>query len=573
MRTDITQVISSYVNLRKRGHTQVGLCPFHNEKTPSFTVYEDTQSFYCFGCGAGGDAITFIRKIENLDYMESVKLLADRAGLTVPTDGYDDSMAKKRRRILEANREAARFYHSCLVGPSGKEALEYFLNRGLTMRTIQHFGLGYAPNQWDALLTHMKKKGFHEEELVDANLARRGERSCYDNFRHRVMTPIIDLRQNVIAFGGRVLDDSKPKYINTADTLVYKKTHEVFALNFAKNEGSETLILCEGYMDVISMHQAGFTNAIACCGTALTSEQARLIARYTREVVLAYDADGAGQKAVDKAISMFSQTELKVRIPSLVGGKDPDEILRKFGPEKMKGMLEGAANDTEFQLLKEREKCNLQTSDGKISFLKNAAQILSKLSSPIEVDVYAGRLAEEFSVSKASVLDQIKALRGKRAKKENSAAFRTLTGKAAGLQNRLNPETSQNLRLAKAQERLISLIMYNPDFYGQIEENLPNEAMASTFYQKVYRVLMERLRENRSIDLTVLSAFFTPEEMGELAKIQAMPPNLSNPQGELEDCIRVLKEEMNKKAQALDPAKASEEEFRDFFKRQQKKKT
>ena len=272
-KTDIEDIISAYVSLKRRGATYVGLCPFHNEKTPSFTVYPETQSFYCFGCGAGGDAVGFIRKIENLDYMDAVKSLAERAGMQMPAEGFDDSLSKRRRRVLEANRAAAKFFHSALFSESGKQALDYYLKRGLTKKTINKFGLGYAPQSFDALIKHMKAEGFSLSEMLEAGLARKNDRGYYDNFTNRVMTPIIDVRGNVIAFGGRVLDDSKPKYINTGDTLAYKKTNELFALNFAKDSGKDSLILCEGYMDVITMHQAGFTNAVAGCGTALTSEQ------------------------------------------------------------------------------------------------------------------------------------------------------------------------------------------------------------------------------------------------------------------------------------------------------------
>ena len=300
-KTDIEDIISGYVSLKRRGSTSVGLCPFHNEKTPSFTVYNDTQSFYCFGCGAGGDAVTFIKKIENLDYIDAVKLLAQRAGLQMPEDNsFDESLSKKRRRILEINRESAKFYYSYLISPAGKAGLDYYLNRGLTANTIKRFGLGYAPDEWDSLLKHLKSKGYKVGEMVDAGVVKVGRNNnYYDTFKNRVMTPIIDVRGNVIAFGGRVLDNSKPKYINTSDTLVYKKTNELFALNLAKDNCSDTLILCEGYMDVIAMHQAGFTNAVAGCGTALTNEQVRLISRYTKEVILAYDADEAGQKALN----------------------------------------------------------------------------------------------------------------------------------------------------------------------------------------------------------------------------------------------------------------------------------
>ncbi|MBQ7653842.1 MAG: DNA primase, partial [Clostridia bacterium] len=331
-RNDITDVISEYVVLSKRqGRIRKGLCPFHNEKTPSFAVYEDTQSFYCFGCGVGGDVIGFIRNIENLDYLDAVKKLAQRAGLTMPEEQYDNSLQNRKKRIYELNKCAAKFFHEQLLAKENRFALEYYLGRGYTPATIKHFGLGYAPDGWTYLKQYLNEHGFRNEEIYEADLVKRSEKnskvSFYDNFRNRMMTPIIDVRGNVVGFGGRVLDDSKPKYVNTSDTLVYKKSHEVFALNFAKNANPESLIICEGYMDVIALHQAGFTNAVACLGTALTIEQAKLIKRYVSEVVLSYDSDEAGQKATQRAIQIFTLAGLKVRVLKLSGGKDPDEII------------------------------------------------------------------------------------------------------------------------------------------------------------------------------------------------------------------------------------------------------
>ncbi|MBR4889149.1 MAG: DNA primase, partial [Clostridia bacterium] len=301
-RSDITDVISGYVTLKRRGRNHVGLCPFHNEKSPSFNIYPENGSFYCFGCGVGGDVITFIRRIENLDYMEAVRFLAQRAGLTVPENSVDDSMAQLRRRVLEVNRETARFFHTTLMSPEGKPGLDYFTRRGLSPATIRHFGLGYAPESRFALVNHLRSKGFTKDEMVQANVAflsRNG--NPVDRFTARAMFPIIDLRGNVVAFGGRILTNEKPKYINTSDTPVYHKSSGLFAMNFAKNENSDTLILAEGYMDVIALHQAGFRTAIASLGTALTGEQARIIARYAKEAVICYDSDEAGQKAASRA--------------------------------------------------------------------------------------------------------------------------------------------------------------------------------------------------------------------------------------------------------------------------------
>ena len=326
MRCDIEQTISSYVQLKRRGKNLVGLCPFHNEKTPSFTVYPDSQSYFCFGCGAGGEVINFIRRAENLDFYEAVRFLCDRYSLVMPADGVDDSLAVKRKRMYEINKEAARFFNACLFSEEGKAGLEYFKSRGYKKSTITKFGMGYAPNDWRKLLNHLREKGYSYEEAYEANLANKSEKngkvSFYDSFRNRVMVPIIDARGNVVAFGGRVLDDSKPKYINTSDTLIYKKSLGVFGLNFAKNSTDKSLILVEGYMDAISLHQAGFTNAIACLGTALTSEMAHLLSRYADEIILSYDADEAGQKATQRAIGIVNSIGMKLKVVHLTGGKD-----------------------------------------------------------------------------------------------------------------------------------------------------------------------------------------------------------------------------------------------------------
>ncbi|MBQ3259296.1 MAG: DNA primase, partial [Clostridia bacterium] len=347
-KNDIESVVSSYVSLKRRGRNLVGLCPFHGEKTPSFNLYPETASFYCFGCGAGGDVITFIKRIENLSYIDAVKFLADRVGMTMPEHTFDDTAAKQRVRILEANREAARIYHKCLYSEQGKMALDYYHSRGYTDATIRHFGLGYAPDSFWFLRDELRKKGFHDEELRVAWLCGRSQKgSIYDLFRNRVMIPIIDVRGNVIAFGGRVLDDSKPKYLNSGDTLVFKKTNNLFALNFAKQGKTDNLILCEGYMDVIALHQAGFTNAVAALGTSFTMEHARLLARYTDEVVLVFDADAAGQKGAQRAIGMLREIGMRVRLITVPDGKDPDEFIKRNGAERFKLLLDRAANDVE----------------------------------------------------------------------------------------------------------------------------------------------------------------------------------------------------------------------------------
>ena len=561
MKTDIEDVISTYVTLKRRGATLVGLCPFHNEKTPSFTVYLATQSFYCFGCGAGGDAITFVKKIENLDYLDAVKTLAQRAGLQMPQEGFDDSLSKRRRRILEMNREAARFYHSVLLSPEGKVGYDYYIGRALSAATINHFGLCFAPNQWDALLKHMRAKGYQPAELVDAGLARKGQKGYYDNFRNRVMTPIIDVRGNVIAFGGRVLDDSKPKYINTGDTLVYKKTNELFALNFAKDSKEDALILCEGYMDVIAMHQAGFTNAVAGCGTALTTEQVRLISRYAKEVILTYDADEAGQKALQKAMTLFDQTDVKVRIPALVGGKDPDEIIRTYGRDKFKGMLEGASNETEFRLLALRRQYNLATTQGKIDFIGGALQILATLP-PVEQDLYVSRLSEELGVERQNMKVQLQDLVARQGNRREKREFNRIVQENMRKTARETMATDASLRKLRAEDRLISLLLRYPDC-SRLCKDFDPQWLTPGFAQRVFTLILQRLENGDGTELMDLRDRLTDDEMGRLSGIIARGGESADAKQEFSDCLQTIRAEQQKKQESA--AELDDQAFRDLF--------
>lgn len=562
-KTDIEDIISTYVTLKKRGNTSVGLCPFHNEKTPSFTVYNDTQSFYCFGCGAGGDAIGFIRKIENLDYIDAVKLLAQRAGMQMPQDGFDDSISKKRRRILEINRESAKFFHSYMMSEQGRVGLEYFLNRGLTKKTITKFGLGYAPDSWDSLLKHLKSLGYGIGEMVDAGVVKVGRNNnYYDTFKNRVMTPIIDVRGNVIAFGGRVLDDSKPKYVNTSDTLVYKKTNELFALNLAKDSGKDTLILCEGYMDVISMHQAGFTNAVAGCGTALTSEQVRLISRYANEVILAYDADEAGQKAVHKAMNLFKTTDVKIKVPKFVGGKDPDEIIKKLGRDKFKGMLEGATNDTEFALLEIKDKYDISTTQGKIDFVGDALKVIASLQ-PVEQDLYLSRISNELSIEKSSLKLQLLTIVKLRKNREKKSQYKTIINDYTRNEARKTYDTGISTRQSKAESRLLTLLIYYPDC-SKLLNNFDSSRLSDGFVKKAYAVLLERINDGLDFDLMTLGEQFSDTDYAKFSKLMNTNIDSANPKEEFKDCLNIINEEYEKK-NSSSPSGMSEDEFRNLF--------
>lgn len=520
-KNDIESVASSYVSFKRRGRNLVGLCPFHGEKTPSFNLYPETASFYCFGCGAGGDVITFIRKIENLSYIDAVKFLADRAGMTMPEQSYNDVSAKQRLRILEANREAARLFYAYLYSSGGKAGLDYYHSRGYTDATIKHFGLGYAPPSFDFLRTELRKKGFHDEELVLAWLCARNRNGngIHDIFRNRVMIPIIDVRGNVIAFGGRVLDDSKPKYLNSGETMVFKKTNNLFALNFAKQGTHENLILCEGYMDVIALHQAGFTNAVAALGTSFTADHARLLSRYTDEVVLIFDADAAGKKGAQRAISLLRETGLRIRLVNVPDGKDPDEFIRKNGADRFKLLLQRAANDVEYRLMELGSKHLLNTSEGKVEYLKQATLMLSELSNPLERDVYIGKLASELSVSKEALNDQLQYQLKKRQKQGRERQMSEVIKQSEAVQKKVNPDAAARVRAASAEEAVLGMVLLHPDFLKTLVAMLPPEEMVTPFNRRVYLSLIERQKQGKEIELSYLSETYDVDEMAYITKM------------------------------------------------------
>lgn len=568
-RNDIVDVISPYVDLRVRGSLATGLCPFHNEKTPSFTVYINTQSYYCFGCGSGGDAITFIKNIENLDYTEAVTMLAERTGLALPADGYDDGVAKMKRRMYDANREAAKFFHSSLFKPEGKTGLDYFLSRGLSMETIRHFGLGFAPDSWSSLIKHLKSKGFSEQEIIAADLAKKTQKGyVIDTFRNRAMFPIIDVKGSVIAFGGRVLDDSKPKYVNTSDTLVYKKSQGVFALNFAKRGSDKTLILCEGYMDVIAYHQAGFENAVAGLGTAFTPEQAKLLSKYAEEVILSYDNDEAGQNATRKAIGILSRTPLRIRVARLQGGKDPDEIIKKYGKDKMRQILSSAVGDVEFDLQRAQQGVDLQTSDGKVAYLERAVDILSKIRNPIQWDVYASKLSAQLGVSKEAIVIQIEKKAKQRARRETRDNFANAATFNDEALKKVNPERQKHLVAAKAEETLIASLLHNPDFYFKIKDKVSDSDFATDLNRRIYNVIASHIEQHRPIEITYFASELSDEEIGYLVRLESMREKLGNTAQECLDCIRRMKDEKRER-ESKNPAGMTDDEWFSQFKKQE----
>ena len=568
LRNDITELVSSYITLKRRGRNMVGLCPFHGEKTPSFNIYTENGSFYCFGCGVGGDVITFVMKMENLDYVDAVKFLAQRAGMDMPEDSYDDSMSKLRTRVYEANREAARYYYKMLYSPDGKHGLDYFHGRMLTDRTIRHFGLGFADDDWSSLSDYLIGKGFSKNELVAANLAvkQKNGNGIYDRFRNRVMFPIIDLRGNVIAFGGRIMTDEKPKYLNTSDTPVFKKSENLFSLNNAKNSGSRTLILCEGYMDVIAVNQAGFQNAVATLGTALTREQAMLMKRYADEVVICYDSDEAGQKATSRAIPILRNAGLLVRILTVPSGQDPDEFIKSKGadgPEAFRALVEKSGNDVEYRLQKLRSNYNLNTSDGKVQFLEEATKVIAAIYSPIERDVYISRLCKEFEISKDSFVRQVNSINRRKDRENAKKEVRRLQNDLSGRGDRLDTEHVKKPRSSSAEEALIAYLINNPDSVKYINERLSKDQFQNELMKRYFTYFSDRIGSGLD-PLNNLTADFSEDERSRVYKIMSKHSAVAGTRRALDEYIQIINEE-SKKLNKKDISNMTAEEIQEYL--------
>ncbi len=542
----------------------VGLCPFHGENTPSFNIYTETDSFYCFGCGAAGDVISFIMKIDNLDYVEAVKYLAQRAGMDMPEDGYDDSLSRLRKRVYEANREAARFYYNTLVSEKGRAGLDYFRSRMLADSTIRHFGLGFADDNWSSLCEHLRSKGFKDNELVAANLAvrRRSGKGIYDRFTNRVMFPIIDLRGNVIAFGGRIMTDQKPKYLNTSDTPVFKKSENLFSLNNAKNSGSRTLILCEGYMDVIAVNQAGFQNAVATLGTALTNEQALLMKRYADEVIICYDADEAGQKATARAIPLLRNAGLNIRVLNIPSGKDPDEFIRSHGadgPAAFRDIIEKSGNDVEYRLQKLKKQYNTETSEGRVGYLNAAAQLIATINGDIERDVYTSIVCKEFEVDKEAFKRQVNSNIRRKNRDESKKEIRKIRAELGGRGDKFNTEHQKKPRSSSAEEALVVYLVKNPDSAGYISEKLKPENFQNSLMRRYYEYFSERIK-NGFDPLNNITADFTEDERNHFYKMYYERIMINETRSALDEYINTIIYE-SQKPQSKDYAEMSDEDM------------
>ena len=527
-RSDIEQVIGSYVTLKRAGSNMNGLCPFHNEKTPSFTVFPATKSFYCFGCGAGGDVITFIMREENLSYREAVEHLAARAGISIPDDDpQEENQGIPRKRIYEMNLAAAKFFRDCLFDPKlGGEAMKYLHEeRGLSMATIKRFGLGFSPNNAWLLTNHMHRLGFTDEELVAGFLCGKSQKSgkTYDYYRNRVIFPIIDTAGNIVAFGGRVMDDSKPKYLNTSDTPAFKKSRHLFALNFAKKHCDEQMILCEGYMDVIALHAAGFESAVATLGTAITSEQARIFAKYTKKVIICYDADKAGQTAANKAMRLFGEVGVEVRVLKLPGAKDPDEYIKKFGAESFKQVLNESKTGFEYKLDKIISSHNIELSEEKIKAAAEISELISDTYSSVERDIYIRRAASLLGVSSEAMAGDVARLRRKKEKERGQKEFKDALLAAKNIGDRVNNDAARNIKATAAEEGLLGLLLLREEYRQElISENPPitAEDFTTGFGRRVFEAIVELQRSEAGFSRAMLGQSFSIDEISRIEKME-----------------------------------------------------
>lgn len=562
-RSDIVDVVSDYVNLSPKGGSYWGLCPFHGEKTASFHVLPDRQLYHCFGCGKGGGVISFVMELENLPYLDALRLLAKRAGMEFPEGDLDESGRRRRARLLQLNKEAARYFHSQLHSPAGREGLEYLRGRGLSKGIMTRFGLGFAPESWDSLTKAMTDKGFAKGDLLDAGLAVSGKKGgVYDRFRNRVMFPIIDLRGDVIGFGGRVLGDGTPKYLNSPDTPVFNKSRNLFALNLAKTTKLGRIVLTEGYMDTISLYQAGFDCAVASLGTALTADHAKLLSRFTKEVVICYDADAAGVQAANRAIPMLEKTGLKVRVLRVSGAKDPDEFIRKYGPDAFARLLDQSENYVEYNLGQLQSKYDLTDPVQKTEFARSAAEMLAGLDSPVEREVYAGQLSELTGVGKNALLQEIQRSRNQRMRSAKRKQARRDMTPVTQVQPKARQMRYENPRSARAEEGILRLLILDGSLLRETEGLEPDQ-FSSPYLGKIYEVLRRRIREGRALQLGMLEGELDRDEIELLADILRQPEALENGKSAMADYRAILDtEQMKRRADDEAALLAAREKYR-----------
>ena len=538
-RNPIEEVVGQYVSLKRSGANLFGLCPFHGEKTPSFSVAPDKGIYYCFGCHKGGNAVNFMMEIENLSYPDAVRALAKRAGMEVPEDPEYQSRYRKQERLWALCKEAARFFNKQLYLPAGQAGLSYAFGRGMPRGTLTRFGIGFAPDSWSDLSDAMKAKGYTEQELLDAGLAssKKNGRGVVDKFRNRLMFPIIDVRGNVIGFGGRVMDDSKPKYLNSPETLIFNKRKNLFALNLAKKSKLPYLILVEGYMDAVALHQFGFDCAVASLGTSLTEEHAVLLSRYTEQVVLIYDGDEAGQNATKRAIPMLEKAGLTVKVLQMRGAKDPDEFLKKYGADRFKILLEESSNRVEYQLRAILKKHDLKTDEDRVAFIDEAAQFICTLQNAVQREIYGKRAAEAAGISYDAMKIEVDKASKRKAYRDQKKQEKIDLDPVKKLQPKSKNFRYDNMRSAMAEEGVLSLIVREPAMLD-LSKNLEPENFSCELLGRVYGQLREQFQQGQELTVTALQDL-DGEEMAHVAGILQRHQGPVSEQA-YQDCVRII---------------------------------
>ncbi len=544
VRNPIEDVVGQYVSLKRSGSNMFGLCPFHGEKTASFSVSPDKGIYYCFGCHKGGGAVNFMMEIEGLSYPDAVRALAKRAGMEVPEDEQYQSRYRQQERLWALHKEAARFFHSQLYAPVGRQALEYALGRGMSKSILTTFGVGYAPDSWDSMVKAMKAKGYTEEELKESGLVTVSQKNgnIFDRFRDRLMFPIIDVRGNVIGFGGRIIKNDKEaaKYLNSPETIIFNKRKNLFGLNLAKKSKQGYLILVEGNIDVVALHQYGFDNAIASLGTSLTEEQAALITRYADQVVLIYDGDKAGQNATQRAIPILEKAGLQVKVLQIKDAKDPDEYLKKFGADKFRLLLEGSSNRVEYQLNAIRSQYDLNVDEQRVKYLQASADLISRLQSPVQQEIYGYRVAEACKISYDAMKREIEKARKRRAYQQKKKQEKIDLAPAQALQPKSRTIRYDNMKSAMAEETVISMVLRQSALLDETKDLSPEE-FSSPLLGKVYRQLQARHEQGLDVSLGVL-ADLSAEEMSHVTHIYQRQQGPVN-ETALRDCVRTIKAE------------------------------
>ncbi len=572
-RNDIVDVISPYVALTRKGNNYFGLCPFHNEKTGSFSVSADKQMYYCFGCRRGGGAVNFIMEVENLSFPDAVRFLAKRVNMDVPEDHTNRDEARRRERVLALNKDAARWFYQNLAKPEGAAVGAYLARRRISRRTAMNFGLGASLDSWDSLLAAMLDKGYTKAELLAAGLVVQNQKGrLYDKFRSRLMFPVIDVRGNVVAFGGRVLDKSEPKYMNTTETIVYSKRRNLYGINLAKKTKRPNFILCEGNIDVITLHQAGFDNAVASMGTALTVEQTRLLSRYTKELILCYDNDAAGQMATQKNIDLLKDSEFTVRVLQLprrlADGEyikqDVDDFIKFQGPAAFEALLSGSETHIDYRMEAVASKYDLSDGEQKIAYAAEISQLIASLPSAVEREVYAGRAAQAAGISRDAMLLEVKRALGKKRGKEKRELQRENLNISALRQPRERSIRYTDMRSAMAEEGIIRLLLLD----GTLAERcgtLSADAFSSPFLGRVYGLLLEAHSQGHSASVASLAGVCTQEEMSHLTAVMQKPESLANADRSLPDYIRVILDCANKRRgdSQTDPLLAARDTFKE----------